>query len=68
MLPTYASFTAFGYGASDIMAADNTKVQLASSTHTAAAFYTCLAAAHKSANQASNATPAECREMRDMHK
>jgi hypothetical protein len=68
MLPTYASFTAFGYGAGDIMVTDITKVRRASSTHTAATFYTCWAAINKSASFASNATPAECREMRVMHK
>jgi hypothetical protein len=67
MLPTYSSFTAFGYGRGDIMATSRTKVRSASLTHTDSAFYTCWAAMNKSANQASGVRP-ECREMRGIHK
>jgi hypothetical protein len=68
MLPTYASFTAFGYGRGDIMATSRTKVRSASSTHTASAFYTCWSSVNNPAGFASNATPVECQEMRVIHK
>jgi hypothetical protein len=68
MLPTYASFTSYGYGAGNCMVTYRTKARLASSTHTAATFYTCWSAVNKSASQASNAAPVECLEMRVMHK
>jgi hypothetical protein len=68
MLPTYASFTSFGYGRGDIMVTPMAKVRCASSTHTVAAFYTCWAAANNPASLASNATPVECREMRAIQK
>jgi hypothetical protein len=67
MLPTYASFSAFGYGQGEIMATDRTKVRFASLAHRAAPSYTCWSAMNKSANQASGVRP-ECQEMRVIHK